>query len=116
MSQIGQRLKVLVPGIMGGAVCLALDAVAGFPSGWPVGDRIEAWSAMMTGPILAITFDASSAPTAVKVATMLGWLSVPLLFAHPLWPGKLTASLTLVALFWWFVAGWLNMVRSIWGA
>lgn len=111
-----QRLKVLLIGTLIGAVCLGLYSLGSMPSAWSLGQMAEAWVLMMTGPFLLVIFGASYPPTAVSVSAMLAVLLSPLLFAYAVRPGVVTACLTLFALLWWFVAGWLTMIMAVWGA
>ena len=116
MLTVFRRLKVLSIGIALGALLLALRAIADFPSTWSFGQRVQVWGQMMSGPLFLASLGHSYPPTAVAVAATLAWLSSPLLFAYAVRPGVLSGALTLFALFWWFVAGWITMIMATWGA
>jgi hypothetical protein len=41
---------------------------------------------------------------------VLGWLGIPLVFAHPLGPSRLTGIITILGLTLWFVAGFISVL------
>jgi hypothetical protein len=116
MRNFIQRLSVLLGGILFAAFCNAVYVGLELPTSWDLAHRAEAWAWMMTGPIFLVVLGVSASPTYVASAVTLAWMSIPLIFAHPVRPGKLTAGLTLSALFLWFHAGWLALIMAVWGA
>jgi hypothetical protein len=113
MPSLAARLKVIAPGVAAGALLLAWYCVDGLPSTWGLGQRFEAWALMMSGPVLSLIFGMSYSPEVLGITIAV--LSVAIL-AHPIRPHVVTAIVTLVALSYWFFAGFVTMIAAVWGA
>jgi hypothetical protein len=116
MTTLGKRLCVVGPCLLLGALCTGWYAIAGCPSGWSWGDRLEAWAYMLSGPVLLVIQGGGPVPGVVGGTVCLGWLGLPAMAAHPIRPNPLTAALTVVGSVLWFASGIITIIDAVWGA
>jgi hypothetical protein len=111
-AMLVRRFKVLGIGLMLGVGFSLWTVGAMMSSGMDFPVRVELFAAVMGGAFTGTVWELAAFHTFIS----LGWLGLLLVPAHPLRPGMLTASLTLLGFGLWFLAGFLSVIVAVWGA
>src|SRR5262245_48215349 len=116
MLQLLQRTKVVGLGFLVGAVLTSWFCAFELPSGMRLLDRLELQGMMFSGPFAVVWFqmrvgDWVVGPPSVSVS---GFLAPLLILAHPMKPNWWTAVISVVGIVWWFFAGFVVVVISVW--
>ena len=82
------------------------------PTHTGLADRLTTWEYVMGGPIIGTAWGMGDLFTAIP----LGWLGLLLIPAHPCYPHRATACLTLLGFCLWFFAGFVAVMGAVWGA
>lgn len=116
MGQFFARTKVVLSGLLLGCLFSGCCAATQLPSGWGFTGRATAWCWYMAGPF--VIFPMGALPTHPLAANCvgLGFLSVPLIAAHPIRPSAVTAAVSLVGCALWFAASFVTIAWAVWGA
>ena len=103
IRSLSNRLKVVGPAFAGGAILSALAARGGVRMmGWVLGDAVEVWASVLTGPFAGLWFAHDWGPLdAIGWSAAIG-LSI---IAHPLKAGWLTGIVSAVGVGCWVLFG-----------
>lgn len=111
------RFYVVGFGFLVGSILSGCSAVTLLPSNWGTIQKIKGWLWFMSGPFCLYEMGVwEMLHPFVDLCVRLGFLGMLLLFAHPLRPSLITAGLTLLGFFFWFLASFFSVVCVVWGA
>jgi hypothetical protein len=111
------RIKIVALGIIAGSLFSAACAASQLPTSWGLADRATAWLWYMSGPFCPLSMKISEVSNSFVLGCVaFGFLSIPMIAAHPIWPSPKTAVVSFLGFALWFNASFFTIVWAIWGA